>query len=46
MDAATGPNPRRGRRGPGRALTEDAIVDAAITLLDEGGPAALSGKYV
>ena len=46
MDAATGPNPRRGRRGPGRALTEDAIVDAAITLLDEGGPAAASVRGI
>ena len=26
MDAAPGPGSRRGRRGPGRALTEDAIV--------------------
>ena len=31
---------RRGRRGPRRALTEDEILDAALSLLDEGGPTA------
>lgn len=32
----------RGRPGPRRALTEDEILDAALALLDEGGPAAAS----
>jgi TetR/AcrR family transcriptional regulator, tetracycline repressor protein len=40
-DPTTGPV-RRGRRGPRRALTEDEILDAALSLLDEGGPAAAS----
>ena len=31
---------RRRPRGPRRALTEDEILDAALTLLDEGGPNA------
>jgi len=31
---------KRGRRGPRRALTEDEILDAALSLLDEGGPTA------
>src|SRR5215210_4949213 len=31
---------KRGRRGPHRALTEDEILDAALGLLDEGGPTA------
>src|SRR4028119_159397 len=30
------------RRGPRRALTEDEILDAALDLLDEGGPDAAS----
>src|SRR4051812_4701783 len=30
------------RRGPRRALTEDEILDAALTLLDSGGPDAAS----
>jgi AcrR family transcriptional regulator len=46
MDTSPGPTPRRGRRGPGRALTEDAILDAAIALLDEGGPAAASVRGI
>jgi TetR/AcrR family tetracycline transcriptional repressor len=32
----------RRRRGPRRALTEDEILDAALSLLDEGGPEAAS----
>jgi AcrR family transcriptional regulator len=32
----------RGRRGPRRALTEDEILDAALNLLDQGGPNAAS----
>ena len=31
---------KRGRRGPRRALTEDEILDAALSLLDDGGPTA------
>src|SRR4051794_2629995 len=31
---------RRRPRGPRRAFTEDEILDAALTLLDEGGPNA------
>jgi AcrR family transcriptional regulator len=34
------------RRGPGRRLDEARVVDAAIALLDEGGPAALSIRAV
>src|SRR5947209_9145110 len=30
------------RRGPRRALTEEEILDAALTLLDHGGPDAAS----
>ena len=30
------------RRGPRRSLSEDEILDAAMTLLDEGGPAGAS----
>ncbi len=33
---------KRGRPGPRRALTEDEILDAALSLLDEGGAAAAS----
>jgi AcrR family transcriptional regulator len=33
---------RRGRRGPGRALTEQEVLDAALSLLDDGGPTAAS----
>jgi AcrR family transcriptional regulator len=32
----------RRRRGPRRALTEDEILDAALSLLDDGGPDAAS----
>ncbi|MEV8376647.1 TetR/AcrR family transcriptional regulator [Kribbella sp. NPDC056861] len=32
----------RGRPGPRRALTEDEILDAALALLDEAGPAGAS----
>src|SRR4028118_941881 len=32
----------RRRRGPRRALTDDEILDAALDLLDEGGPDAAS----
>jgi AcrR family transcriptional regulator len=31
---------KRGRRGPRRALTEDEILDAALSLLDQGGSTA------
>jgi AcrR family transcriptional regulator len=34
------------RRGPRRALTEDQILDAALTLLDEGGPDAASVRGI
>src|SRR3954462_13471378 len=34
------------RRGPRRALTEDEILDAAITLLDHGGPDAASVRGI
>jgi TetR/AcrR family transcriptional regulator, tetracycline repressor protein len=33
---------RRRRPGPRRALTEDEILDAALSLLDDGGPNAAS----
>ncbi len=33
---------KRGRPGPRRALSENNILDAALALLDEGGPAAAS----
>ena len=33
---------KKGRPGPRRVLSEDEILDAALTLLDEGGPAAAS----
>src|SRR5688500_12386165 len=36
----------RGRRGPRRALTEDKILDAALTLLDDGGPDAASVRGI
>src|SRR3954447_6197700 len=34
------------RRGPRRALTEDEILDAALTLLDRGGPDAASVRGI
>jgi AcrR family transcriptional regulator len=34
------------RRGPRRALTEDEILDAALSLLDEGGPDAASVRGI
>ena len=37
---------KRGRRGPRRALTEDEILDAALGLLDEGGPTAASVRGI
>src|SRR4051794_20177865 len=37
---------KRGRRGPRRALTEDEILDAALGLLDQGGPAAASVRGI
>ena len=37
---------RRRRPGPRRALTEDEILDAALTLLDEGGPNAASVRGI
>jgi TetR/AcrR family transcriptional regulator, tetracycline repressor protein len=36
----------RGRPGPRRALTEDEILDAALGLLDEGGPNAASVRGI
>src|SRR5918999_706771 len=36
----------RPRRGPRRALTEDDILDAALDLLDEGGPNAASVRGI
>ncbi len=36
----------RRRRGPRRALTEDEILDAALDLLDEGGPHAASVRGI
>jgi len=35
-----------GRRGRRRTLTEDEILDAALTLLDEGGPNAASVRGI
>lgn len=37
---------KRGRRGPRRALSEDEILDAALRLLDEGGPAAATVRGI
>ncbi len=34
------------RRGPRRALTEETILDAALSLLDEGGPGAASIRRI
>src|SRR3954464_8670070 len=34
------------RRGPRRALTEEEILDAALTLLDHGGPDAASVRGI
>src|SRR3954447_18084743 len=42
MSAPTGQR----RRGPRRALTEDDILDAALTLLDSGGPEAASVRGI
>src|SRR5688572_27632495 len=39
------PDPPR-RRGPRRALTEDEILDAALSLLDDGGPDAASVRGI
>ena len=36
----------RRRRGPRRALTDDEILDAALDLLDEGGPDAASVRGI
>jgi TetR/AcrR family tetracycline transcriptional repressor len=36
----------RRRPGPRRALTEDEILDAALSLLDEGGPEAASVRGI
>jgi TetR/AcrR family transcriptional regulator, tetracycline repressor protein len=36
----------RRRRGPRRALTEDEILDAALGLLDDGGPDAASVRGI
>jgi AcrR family transcriptional regulator len=44
-DPLTGPvTPRR--RGPKRSLTLDQVVDAALDVVDEGGPEALSVRSV
>src|SRR5215211_5489756 len=41
------PEPARSRRrGPRRALTEDQILEAALTLLDEGGTDAASVRGI
>lgn len=37
---------QRGRPGPRRALTQDQILDAAMSLLDEGGPRAASVRGI
>jgi AcrR family transcriptional regulator len=37
---------KRGRRGPRRALTEDEILDAALSLLDDGGVNAASVRGI
>jgi TetR/AcrR family tetracycline transcriptional repressor len=37
---------RQPRRGPRRALTEDEILDAALSLLDHGGPDAASVRGI
>ncbi|TDO30665.1 TetR family transcriptional regulator [Kribbella sp. VKM Ac-2527] len=37
---------KRGRPGPRRALTENQILDAALTLLDEGGTDAASVRGI
>jgi TetR/AcrR family tetracycline transcriptional repressor len=37
---------RERRRGPRRALTEDEILDAALDLLDDGGPDAASVRGI
>jgi TetR/AcrR family transcriptional regulator, tetracycline repressor protein len=34
------------RRGPRRALTEEEILDAALDLLDDGGPDAASVRGI
>src|SRR5215212_8348934 len=34
------------RRGPRRALTEDEILDAALSLLDDGGPTAATVRGI
>jgi AcrR family transcriptional regulator len=41
----SGPDVRR-RRGPRRALSEDEILDAALALLDDGGPDAASLRRI
>ncbi len=38
--------PVRRRPGPRRALTEDEILDAALSLLDDGGPEAASVRGI
>ena len=42
MTAAATPR----RRGPKRSLTLDQVVDAALDVVDEGGPSALSVRAV
>jgi AcrR family transcriptional regulator len=37
---------KRGRPGPRRALTEDEILDAALSLLDDGGAVAASVRGI
>ncbi|MDT5120445.1 MAG: TetR/AcrR family transcriptional regulator, tetracycline repressor protein [Mycobacterium sp.] len=39
-------DPRRRPRGPRRALTEEEILDAALSLLDHGGPDAASVRGI
>jgi TetR/AcrR family tetracycline transcriptional repressor len=44
--APTAGEVRRRRPGPRRALTEDEILDAALSLLDDGGPDAASVRGI
>ena len=46
MTAAEPAAARARRPGPRRALTEDEILDAALSLLDDGGTAAASVRGI
>ena len=39
-------SPGRARRGPRRALTEEQVLDAALSLLDDGGANAASVRGI